>query len=284
MINYKTLDNTDMTMLHQTFLDAFSDYQVKMELPLWKLQQMLQRRGYVPEVSIGAFKDDALKGFVFNGFRNWKGKSTAYDSGTGVVPEYRKQGITTSMFHKALEMLKEKGAEQYLLEVIQTNAAAFDLYKKQGFQIVRTFSCFQLDKNKYKPTASCKVQHVESIDSIDWEQFASFWEIEPSWQNSIDSVKAVSDEFACTVACIDGSIVGYGLIEKKTGDIPQLAVRQDFRRKGIGSSILADLLKNTERDKISVINVDDKSKTMKEFLRKMGFEHHVDQYEMILDL
>lgn len=97
MFNYKTLDNTNIETLHQAFLNAFSDYQVKMDLPLWKFQGMLQRRGYVPGISMGAFKDEALVGFVMNGFRNWNGKPTVYDIGTGVIGEYRKQGITSNI-------------------------------------------------------------------------------------------------------------------------------------------------------------------------------------------
>lgn len=52
MFIYKTIEYTDIENLHNTFLDAFSDYQVKMDLPLLKFQQMLLRRGYIPEVSI----------------------------------------------------------------------------------------------------------------------------------------------------------------------------------------------------------------------------------------
>lgn len=49
MVSYETLENIGIETLHKTFLNAFSDYQVKTELPLFKFQQMLQRRGYVPK-------------------------------------------------------------------------------------------------------------------------------------------------------------------------------------------------------------------------------------------
>ena len=68
MFNYKTLENTNIEILHEAFLSAFSDYQVKMNFPFWKFQQMLQRRGYISEISIGAFKNHVLVGFVLNGF------------------------------------------------------------------------------------------------------------------------------------------------------------------------------------------------------------------------
>lgn len=83
---------------------------------------------------------------------------------------------------------------------------------------------------------------------------------------------------------MDDNIVGYGVIDKKTGDIPQIAVNKNYRRKGIARSIFADLIKNTESYNINVINVDGESRSMKDFLLKLGFECGVSQYEMILKL
>ncbi len=283
MFNYKTLEHTNIEMLHQTFVDAFSDYQVKIDLPFWKFQNMLKRRGYVPEISMGAFKDDILVGFVLNGLRSFNGMKTVYDLGTGVVGQYRKQGITNNMLKNINELFREQGIEQYLLEVIKTNISAFDLYKKQGFEIIRSFSCFQTDKNKFVKVSSCNVEHVDKFNAADWELLKKFWDFEPSWQNSVDSINAVTDAFSYSVVRIDNKIVGYGIIEKRTGDIPQLAVDKNYRNKGIAGSLVADLLKNTESTKLSVLNVDDNIESTKNFLSSSGFDFSVGQYEMILN-
>ncbi|MEW9097390.1 MAG: GNAT family N-acetyltransferase [Clostridiaceae bacterium] len=284
MFNYKTLENIDIKILHIAFLNAFSDYQVKLDLPLYKFEQMLKRKGYSPELSIGAFKDEVLIGFIFNGLRNWEGKTSIYDLGTGVVPEYRKQGATSNMFDNMLKILKQRNIKQYLLEVIQSNISAFELYKKQGFKIIRTFSCFQLDKSSYNPLSTYKVEHINEIDSTILDQLIKFWEVTPSWQNSIDSIKALPDSFIYTIASLNNTIVGYGIIDKKTGDIPQIAVDNNHRHKGVGQSILTDLISSTESNKISILNVDDQSTTLKNFLYKSGFNNYINQYEMLLEL
>ncbi|WP_313182897.1 hypothetical protein [Lacrimispora sp.] len=67
MLDYRTLNNASIETLHEAFLNAFSDYQVEMKLSIETFKQMLQRRGYVPEISIGAFINDRLVGFVLNG-------------------------------------------------------------------------------------------------------------------------------------------------------------------------------------------------------------------------
>ncbi len=281
MFSYKILDKTSIETLHKTFSDAFSDYQVKMDLPIWKFKQMLQRRGYVSEMSIGAFKSEMLVGFVLNGFRNWNGKSTVYDLGTGVTVEYRRQGITSNMLLNIKKELKEKQVEQYLLEVIKFNTSAVELYKKQGFEIQREFQCFHLDKNKYNPITTYMVEHV---DKINLRQLTGFWDFEPSWQNSIDSISSIPEAFQYSIVRFDNNIVGYGIIDKKTGDIPQIAVNKDYRGEGIARSIITDMIKNTDPHKISVLNVDDQSESTKNFLLQLGFEYSVSQYEMLLKI
>lgn len=122
-----------------------------MDLSLADFEKMLLRNGFEPELSVGAFVNDRLAGFIFNGFRDWNGVTTVYDTGTGVIKDYRKQGITNHMFSIARNVLQEKGIKQYLLEVIQTNTAAVELYKKQGFEITRELNCFQVEKSQYSP-------------------------------------------------------------------------------------------------------------------------------------
>jgi ribosomal protein S18 acetylase RimI-like enzyme len=281
MIFYKALDKVDSETLYKTFVKAFSDYQVKIDLPLWKFQQMLQRRGYGSELSIGAFKDDMLIGFSLNGFRTWNSKATAYDIATGIIPECRRQGITSSIFLRMKELLKEEQVEQYLLEVIKSNQPAVQLYQKQGFKIQREFSCFQLNKNKFIPREIYKVERVERID---FEQIKDFWDYKPSWQNSAASINAVSETFTYSVVSIDNIIAGYGIIDEKTGDIPQIAVNKGYRGNGIASSIMTEIVKSSESEKISVLNVEANLRPVENFLIKSGFERYVDQYEMLLTL
>lgn len=284
MFSYSTLEGISIEELHKTFLNVFSDYQVNVEMPLSKFQEMLQQRGYVQKASIGVFQNEKLVGFVLNGIRDWNGKVTSYDVGTGVIETYRKQGITSYMFQNSKQLLQKMKVEQYLLEVIQTNTSAVQLYKKQGFNTLRDFECFHLDKNKYNMKAIYKVKNVNTINQNVWMKLTEFWDFEPSWQNSIESINAVSDKFIYSFVYLNDAIVGYGIMDKKTGDIPQIAVNKNYRRKGIGRSILTDLIKNSESNRISVINVECQDKSIINFLFKLGFEHWVSQYEMALKL
>ncbi len=284
MIQYKTLENTGIEVLREAFKDAFSDYQVKFDLPMWKFGAMLQRRGYAPGISVGAFNEERLVGFVLNGFRDWNSKSTVYDMGTGVIGEFRKQGITSNILAYLKELLKERGTEQYLLEVIQTNTTAYQLYKKQGFKVVREYTCFHMDKNLYHPRGTYRVESMDRFGDAEWDNIATFWDYMPSWQNSADSVNALAEAFRYSVVRLDGILAGYGIIDKRTGDIAQIAVDKRYRRRGIARSILTDLVEHTEAEKVAILNVDSRDEGMKSFLLKVGFVNTVDQYEMLLKL
>jgi len=281
MILYQSLERTSLETLHKAFVEAFSDYQVKIDLPFWKFEQMLQRKGFNPEVSIGAFENDKVVGFVLNGVRLWNGKVTVYDVGTGIIGEYRRQGLTSDMLLHIKKLLKDKKVEQYLLEVLKENQAAIQLYQKQGFTVEREFSCFQLNKDEFIPIATCK---VEKAANIDFDQLEEFWDFKPSWQNSMESICSIPEAFSYIVAKVDETIVGYGVIDKRTGDIPQIAVNKDYRGNGIASSILTTLLENTESENISVLNVEAPFEPVEKYLEKAGFEFEVGQYEMLLKL
>lgn len=285
MYYYKNLNNIDINILHETFLEAFSDYSVNITMPLESFKTMLAAKGFNPEISVGAFKqpENRLVGFILNGKRFWNGKLTAYDMGTGIIPAFRKNGISSQMVKNIKEILLKNSVEQYLLEVIQSNTPAFELYKSNGFLITRSFSVFQLNsKINSQNLFDYDIYFPERIADEELEELKSFWSFSPSWQNSIDSVKAVFSQFVYVMVKHEERLIGYGIVDKNLGNIPQIAVHQDYRNKGIGKKIVEELFKKTNSSFLRIVNVDDSCREMKEFLCKLGFVQTSSQYEMLL--
>ena len=287
MYIYATLENTSVQTLFLAFLQAFEDFPSTKNVSIESFQNMLQIRGYIPEISLGAFEnsDHILAGFILNGFRTWNGKSTVYDILSGTVPSYRRQGIANTMFEKLRVLLRQKYAEQYLTEVKKDNTTAIELYKKQGFEIRRGLSSFKLKKENHKKTTSAwKIEYFTEIKQNEWEQLKSFWEFQPSWQNSISSINAVKGIVNYASVCLDSNIIGYGVVNKNTGDILQLAIHKDYRRKGIAGRIVSALFEKVAMNQLNIFNVDDSYDGMKLFLLKLGFENTINQYEIVLTL
>lgn len=284
MYSYKTLENIELEVIYNTFVEAFSDYQVKFDISFDNFQIMMKRRGLNLDFSMGTFKDGKMVGFILNGVREWNGKTTIYDVGTGVVLEHRKKGVTGAMFKKLLEVCRDKKIEQYLLEVLQENSGAVNLYKGNGFQITREFDCYFLNKFNRSFNKNITLERLDSFSEEIWRELKKYWNYNPSWQNSIDSIKDNFNNFIYIVAKSGDKIVGYGIIEKTTGDIPQIAVSQQYRRQGIGKAIVNMLINSLDIERFKILNVDSRDLEMEKFLLSIGGEKYTKQFEMILEI
>ena len=85
-MEYRTLENIDSICIYEAFTQAFSDYQVSVDMSFKSFETMLKRNGFMPAVSVGAFVDKTLVAFILNGVREWDMKKTVYDLGTGSYP------------------------------------------------------------------------------------------------------------------------------------------------------------------------------------------------------
>ncbi|MDO5406830.1 MAG: hypothetical protein Q4F28_05815 [Eubacteriales bacterium] len=63
-MEYQTLEKTDTFCVYQAFRQAFSDYQVPVDMPYEAFETNLKRNGYMPSVSVGAFEHGELTGIV----------------------------------------------------------------------------------------------------------------------------------------------------------------------------------------------------------------------------
>ena len=281
-MEYQTLEKTDTFCLYQTFTKVFSDYQVTVDMPYEAFETNLKRNGYMPDVSVGAFEQEELVGFVLNGVRCWDGVKTIYDLGTGVIPAFRKRGITKEMLNIVQTICQDKGIGRYHLEAIQENTAAVSLYKRQGFQVIRTLNCYIAERNERKlgKRKQWQMIHPQALTAEQWELAKSFWNCSPSWQNSIDSVRAIADLFAYVLAEVSGNLIGYGIINKSNGDIVQLAVKHEYRRQGVATEIMWCLHGQTSSPKVKMINIDERDESLNAFLKQSGFRMFVKQYEM----
>src|SRR5262245_23907818 len=131
------LTKEDSETVHAKLIEAFADYYVPFELTQRQFRNHLLMNAVDLDRSVGCFDDNEMVGFTLNGFGQWNGIPTVYDAGTGVVPKYRRRGVSESMFKMMMPVFKEEGIQQCLLEVIVQNTAALNLYKKLGFEIQR---------------------------------------------------------------------------------------------------------------------------------------------------
>ena len=283
-MEYRSLESESFERIHQCFNEAFSDYTVQIQLPFEKFQRNMKRNGVDLRVSIGLYDEEDLVGFILNGVGMWNNLPTVYDSGTGIIKEYRGKKYSKKMF-EVLKQKVEREFSQYLLEVIQTNVAAYTLYSHQGFTVERELLCFMVNKESLTKKAEPDFDfHFEKIVSPDWSTVQIFWNSKPSWQNSADAVERVSDQLEKIGVFSGDECIGYGIFGLQSGEIVQMAVKRTMRKKGIGSQLLHQISQETESLHLRIINVDKKDEETVHFLMNNNFVNDINQYEMILNL
>ena len=286
MITFKCLTSEDFDELYKCFLAAFSDYVVSMAVSREQFQQRLVRDGVDLAISVAAFDKDEMVAFSLTASGEWQGLTTAYDSGTGVIPSHRGAGVGKNLFAYMFEVLRTRGVSHCLLEVISTNAPAVGLYEKLGFEHTRRLAVLLTDAKTDVKTVGDGKQfgfEVRKLTTFDWTTLSSFWDGNPSWQNAIDSVTRAKNYCRAIGAYDADRCIGYGIVYEPAGNLMQLAVHPNHRRKGVGSTILREL-QNELAAPLKVINIDYELTDTLRFYESRGFKVVLDQFEMIKKL
>ena len=277
----KSLAGVGFDVIFKAFAQAFADYEMQVDRA--QLQVMLKRRGFLPELSFAAFEGDEIVAFTLNGVGLFNGVLTAYDTGTGTVKEYRGRGLATQIFEYSIPHLKERNIRQYLLEVLQHNTGAVSVYTNLGFKVTREFNYF-MQRNEEVHCESKQTENFYSIRPISVESLAVIpylGDFHPSWQNSMESIARMASDFIYLGAFVGTGLVGYCVFDPISGDVTQLAVNQSYRRKGIASSLLAEMLRLNKSENIKVLNTAISCESITAFLQAKNIPVKGKQFEMI---
>lgn len=282
-IQYKFLSGIELPTLFATNQAAFSDYLVPMNLTKEQFRNHLVQNAVDLSMSVGAFEGERLVGYTLNGFGKWNEVQTAYDAGTGVIPEFRKRGIGTAMFEFMLPTLKLMGTKQILLEVLSNNDKAISLYGRLGFVKTRDLSFYE-QSEILKPKKDERFL-VKQVEKPDWDSLEEFWDVKTSWQFSTESFKRSMAKKKVLGAFVDDECIGYSAVFTESGSIPQLAVKREYRRNGIAARLVAEMQKQIAPDKkLRFSNVDESLEDLSAFTDSLGFKKTLSQFEMILNL
>jgi ribosomal protein S18 acetylase RimI-like enzyme len=251
--------DADPGTIHAAFLDAFSDYVIRIAPSREQLEEMLTRRGYDAAASAGIFDAGRLVAFTLNGVDGQWG----YDSGTGVVPSHRRRRLARQVMEESFALLRERGCTNYVLEVIESNAPAVALYRHLGFVETRGLQCWSFTSDA--PAAAADEGTIDE----------GWWDVQPSWQNSTASLRRADDRYA-----VLGDGDGYAVVFPSTGDLAQLAVRHDRRGRGIGTRLLRQAQALAGKQ-LRILNVDDRDAGIARFLERAGAVKSVRQLEMV---
>jgi ribosomal protein S18 acetylase RimI-like enzyme len=275
----KSLENIETNELVAVFNQSFSDYIVPLEITKEQLENKIKSDNIKLEFSVGAFENNRLIGFILHGLNFVNGNKITYNAGTGVIPEKRGNKITFKLLEHIIPKLKEQNVTKIKLEVITENEIAFRTYKKIGFEIIRELNCY---KGQIKSKIESKFK-ILPLKNYDWELLKSFWDWDPTWQNSISSVENTNYLNVAIGAFDSNSLIGYLIYNPNSNRIQQFAVNKEHRNQGVGKQLFQYISRDNEKD-FSTINIETNSLNTNAFLLSLGLEVYIKQYEMELKL
>ena len=276
----KTLENIPTEKLLEVFNLSFSDYVVPFCLTKEQLEDKIKSDSIKLEFSVGAFEDNQLIAFVLHGYDTIDNLKIVYNAGTGVIPAKRGNKLTAKLYEYILPILHENDIDKLLLEVITTNEPAIRTYKNIGFKIIRELNCYKGSLNIINTNNDFEIRELQAYD---WQKLQSFWDLKPSWQNSVTAVEKLKNA-NISIGIYDGEkLLGYTIFNPKIKRIHQLAVDKNYRRKGVGRQLLAYIATNYGKD-ISAINIDNTSEETLKFFNAIEMDIYIKQYEMELPL
>lgn len=260
--------------LMDCFNAAFKDYYVEMpsDPAYYKTRWTAAKVDY--DLSFGKMVDGKLAGFIVHAIGKRKRKRIAFNTGTGVLPEHRGQGMTESIYEAALPILKEAGIQRCELEVITENAPAIRSYQKIGFEVQMALHC-------YKGDLDFPENPDLAIEELDYDAFVKFAlpnQKYCAWDNHIASLKGGDTQYF--------SIYHHGTTESYFALRPETGYLAQFELLGKDPKAWERLFTavNSLTPSVKINNVDARQKDKLAWLGRLGLAKTVDQFEMGMKL
>ena len=278
-INIKFLGSTDLNQIVHAFNKAFEGYFVTLNFDIDSFQSKLTQESIDLELSVGAFDNEELVGFMFIGVK--PEEQSFYNAGTGVISSNRGQQLTKKMYQLLLPRMSSLGYKTGILEVVKGNDPAIHIYSLLGYEITRTLECYKLNQDYPKlKEQNWVVEEIVNWQLNDWNSFDQW---SPTWQNDNTSITNIMDRLTAIQVSDNGEGLGYAIFDKAKGRIHQLSVKKESRNKGIASALL-NYISSNSLSNLHWGNVDGNHMATNQWMVNRGFEVFLTQYEMILDL
>lgn len=269
----KNLSNIPFEDIMACFLAAFEGYFVQMPTEKAYYQRRWKAAKVDFDQSYGMFDKGRLVGFIINAIDKRNGILTAFNTGTGVIPEYRGKRIVKSIYAHAIGELRQQGVEKSTLEVITKNDIAIRSYKSIGFSIYKHYKCF---KGSIVSSAVHPELREIAIEKTDWSGLPN--QHRYSWDNQKESIKRGTYRFFQVLH--KKKPESFFVINNDGDYLAQFDLLNDddngWERLFSGISQISDTIK--------INNVDGRLEKKLNYLGKIGLENTVDQYEMELNL
>ena len=269
----KTATDLSLADLRAGMLAAFADYAVPMQPSAAAFAFMMRQRGLDPDASRVALVGDAVAAIWLVALRG----DASYLIASGTRPEDRGKGLARRLAFEAGAALRVRGARQLRTEVLEGNEVAIRLYRSLGLTVARHLDCYDI--------AVGDTDAEPGVASVSWAvaepALSAFRDWSPTWQNDDASLRAVAEEVRAFAVRESGDVVAAAAVVPRTGALAQIAVRQDRRRRGLGTRLLRAAAGVAPESKLRLVNAQADDHGLASFLQTNWARRTTGQYELV---
>jgi len=220
------------------------------------------------------FDKGKLVGFIIHAIDKRAGILTAFNTGTGVIPEYRGKRIVKSIYDYALKDLRQNGIKRSTLEVITKNSIAIRSYESIGFKVCKKYKCYK-GVIRIENCDQFELKEIE-FKNIDWEKLPNqqFY----SWDNQKETI--LEGKYNIFQVLNNKEPESFFIINPESHYLAQFDI---LNTENKGWKRLFSAIKQVS-GRIQINNVDERLKYKLDNLSIIGLENSVDQYEMELKI
>ena len=289
-LEIRPLRASEVTAIHELVLDAFTDYPVPMQPSREQFAGLLAQRGIDWAASLGAFtRHGELIAASLTALESHGSELRAYAILHAVRRDWQGRGVLGELFNWLELVLGQRKVARMQLEVLVDNPPARRSYQRLGFETTRHLLCMHLPPLRRAPRLleplTFEQREGGTIAETLGERssvWASWWSLVPAWTNSLETV-ARSSGTVLVEASWGGQPCGYALVRPDSGELVQIAVDPELRRRGIGTELVRAAQAAARKSRLRVINVDDSDDdgATVAFFRRLGGELFAVQLEMM---
>ncbi len=254
-------------VLVECLLAAFKNYFVKMpkDIEYWKKRFHHARVDF--DLSYGVLDKSYLIGFIINAVDKDHGLMTAYNTGTGIIENYRGNQWVDKMYDYSFPLLKLAGIEQCKLEVIDKNDRAIKVYERIGFRKIRRLKSYKGNLTagpavKLKRLALTEIERINGYNGYSWD-----------FTNATVFKAAKFYELYQVLHEKNNKNIGHFVINSQNGIIAQLECPSEnwaYLFSGIAWA----------SETIKINNIDENRTSLIQFLNEIKIPNVIDQFEM----
>jgi len=290
MIAYKRLSELPIEELVQLWNRGFEGYFVNVQMTADRMSARIEAEDLELEHSIAMYADGRPIGFVVNGFRILNGKKTAWNGGTGIIPEYRGKGFGKKLMERNLELLMEFNAEVAILEALSQNEHAIALYRSVGYEVAdrlvymqntESLDCKLLEAGSSSSSYATILGKPEDVSDIPFYRTLSAWQTQWKSLRNGNSLKVLQGD----------SIVGYALYKKIRGEGTDETIVLYQCEAAPGKTDEEEILKAALHEvfepyqrygKRMTVNLRASNTGLIDLLQRLGFQTTIEQVHMML--